>query len=177
MVKRKPIRNVCMVQSAIAAVVLLTMASCGIFSPRDSEAPVDKGRVDPLNFAAILDGASQHFTNLRYEDLFLDGDSTYYDFNSGRFSKTSLIQKLQQIVTGDSLIKVQWFAGDIWTSAGNDTMILTGFKYYIFSNGSTGGTPADSGATNFTVVYNRFWLISRWTDMPLRLGKSFFSPY
>jgi hypothetical protein len=175
MVERKLIRSVCVVQWAVAAILLLAMASCGIFSPRDSETPGDQLRVDPLNFAAILDSSSQHFTNLRYEDLFLDGDSTYYDFNSYRFSKTDLIPKLQQIVTQDSLIEVKWFAGDIWPSAGNDTMILTGFKYYIFTNGNS-GTPADSGSSNFTLVYKRYWQISRWIDMPLRTGRSFFAP-
>ena len=178
MVKRETTEKVVYAcRAAIAAGILFAAVSCGIFSPRDSETPTAVGRTDPLNFSAIMGGTSQAFTRLRYEDLFLDNADVYYDFNSGTFSKTPLIQQLQQIQVQDTLIQVQWHTGDVWKSQGNDTMILSGLKYYIFPNGNTSGAPADSGSSNFTVVYNRDWFISQWTDIPARIGsKSFFSP-
>ena len=133
------------------------------------------GRTDPLNFSAIMEGTNQKFTKLRYEDLFSEG-FVYEDFNSGQSSKNDFIQQLQQIQIQDSLIEVEWIKGDIWKSGGNDTMILSGLRYYIFPDGNLSGMPADSGISNFTVVYNRDWLISQWSDVPSRSGKSFFAP-
>lgn len=160
----------------LAILALALQSSCGIFSPRDSESPAIGGRTDPLNFAAIMDGTSQTFTRLRYEDLFEDNILAYYDFNSGWYSKTQLMQRLQQIQVQDTLIQVQWKAGEVWTNAGNDTMILSGLRYYIFPDGNTSGVAADSGSSNFTVINNRDWIISQWTDVPASAGKSFFAP-
>ena len=165
-------------RAAVAAGILFSAVSCGIFSPRDSEAPTETGRTDPLNFSAIMANTNGHaFTRLRYEDLFLDNADVYHDYLSGTFPKTRLIQRLQQIWVQDSSIHVKWITGDVWTSAGVDTMILSGLKYYIFPGGKTSVPPADSGSSNFTVVYNRDWFISQWTDIPAKSsGKSFFSP-
>jgi hypothetical protein len=161
----------------LAVLVLMIQISCGIFSPRPSETPETSGRTDPLNFAAIMYGTSSAFTKLRYEDLFLDNPDVYFDFNSGLFSKSRLIQKLQQIQILDTLIQVQWKTGEVWKNSGNDTMRLTGLKYYIFPDGNTSGTPADSGGSNFTVIYDGDWFISQWTDVPARTtGSSFFAP-
>jgi hypothetical protein len=63
----------------------------------------------------------------------------------------------------------------VWKNNGNDTIILSGLKYYIFTDGITSGAPADSGSSNFTVIYNRNWIVSLWTDVPSRSGKSFFA--
>jgi hypothetical protein len=161
---------------ALSVLALGFQISCGIFSPRQSESPEVTGRVDPLNFSAIMNGTGQTFNKLRYEDLFLENTSVYYDFNSGTYPKTQLIQRLQQIQVQDTLIQVQWKTGLIWKSAGNDTLILSGMTYYIFPDGNTIVAPSDSGSSNFTVIYNGDWLISQWTDVPARIGKSFFAP-
>jgi len=170
---KRTVVNCCMV---FAAVLLQLLVSCGIFSPRDSESPAIGGRTDPLNFAAIMGNTGQTFTKLRYEDLFLDNDSVYNDFNSGRYYKTPLIQRLQQIQVQDTLIQVKWQAGKVWKSAGIDTMILSELKYYIFPDGNTSGAPSDSGSSNFTVIYKQDWFISKWADVPSGADKSFFAP-
>jgi len=163
---------------AIAVLQLLLLASCGIFSPRSSEPPPPGSpRVDPFNFSAIMAGTGHDFTQLslsEYVNLFVEG-LIYDDFNSGPSTKLLLISKLQSIETQYAKIKVQWTTGQIWTSADNDTMKLSGLKYYIFTD-STSGVPADSGSSNFTVVNNQDWLICQWTDVPARQGKSFFAP-
>ena len=169
---KRAVNNCCMV---FGVVLLQFLASCGIFSTRPSETPDVSGRTDPLNFAAIMDGTSQTFSKLRYEELFLDNADVYYDFNSGTYSKAQLIQKLQQIQVQDTLIQVQWKTGSWWKRA-NDTIALSGLKYYIFPDGNTSGVPADSGSSNFTVIYDGDWRISQWTDVPAKIGKSFFSP-
>jgi hypothetical protein len=161
---------------AMALTALLLQGSCGIFSPRDSEPPIAAGRTDPLNFSAIMENTRQTFTKLRYEDLFIDNPNIYNDFNSGSYGKAPLIQRLQQIQVQFDSIQVRWQAGEVWTSAGNDTMVLTGLKYYIFTDGNTSGAPGDSGVSNFTVIYNRDWFISTWWDVPASAGKSFFAP-
>ena len=162
----------------LALPLLLLMASCGIFSPRSSETPEISGRVDPFNFSAIMAGMAINFTQLSlsaYENLFVDA-FVYDDFNSGPSSKAPLISKLQTIQTQYENIQVQWGGGQILTSADNDTIYLNSLKYYIFTDGNTNGTPADSGSSNFTVVNNQDWLICLWTDIPARQGKSFFAP-
>jgi hypothetical protein len=180
MVKRSVIKVASSGCFVLGVLPLLLLASCGIFSPRSSETPENFGRVDPLNFSAIMAGTGHNFTQLSlssYENLFVDG-LLYEDFNSGSSSKASLIPKLQSIETQYANIKVQWTTGQIWTSADNDTMKLSGLKYYIFTD-STSGVPADSGSSNFTIVNNQDWLICQWADVPNRLpttGKSFFAP-
>lgn len=164
-------------RAAVAAAILFSAFSCDIFSPRLSETPEDLGRVDPLNFSAIMDSTGEKLTKLRYEDLFRD-DIFYEDFNSGTYTKSQLIQRLQQIQIQDTKIHVQWKTGLIWKSAGSDTIKLSGLKYCIFPD-STTGVPADSGSSNFVVVRDRDWLISQWIDVPSRpaiTGKSFFAP-
>jgi hypothetical protein len=179
MVKRSVIKVASSGCFALAVLQLLLLASCGIFSPRSSETPEVPGRVDPFNFSAIMAGTGHTFTQLSlsaYENLFVDHDSVYDDYNSGLYSKAQLISKLQTIQTQYENIQVQWGAGQIWTSADNDTVKLSGLKYYIFTDGNTNGAPADSGSSNFTVVNNQDWLICQWTDIPARQGKSFFAP-
>ncbi|MGA2506252.1 MAG: hypothetical protein ABSF80_02090 [Chitinispirillaceae bacterium] len=178
MVKRSATKAVSGGSRMLAVPLLLLLFSCGIFSPRSSETPEVPGRVDPFNFAAIMAGTGHTFTQLSlsaYENLFVDA-FVYDDFNSGPSSKASLISKLQTIQTQYENIQVQWGAGQIWTSADNDTMKLSGLKYYIFTDGNTSGAPADSGSSNFIVVNNQDWLICQWTDIPARQGKSFFAP-
>jgi|WetSurMetagenome_2_1015567.scaffolds.fasta_scaffold265619_1 hypothetical protein len=176
MVKRNLKRTVVNCGMVFAVVLLQLLVSCNIFSPRDSESPAKEGGgTDPLGFAAIMGNTGQTFTKLRYEDLFLDNDSVYNDFNSGRYSKTQLMQRLQQIVQ-DTLIKVLWQTGKVWKNAGIDTMILSELKYYIFPDGTTSGAPLDSGSSNFTVIYKQDWFISKWVDVPSGANKSFFAP-
>ncbi|MBN2188994.1 MAG: hypothetical protein JW699_06040 [Chitinispirillaceae bacterium] len=160
---------------AFAAALLQLLVSCGIFTPRDSEAPEPGVMIDPFNFAAILENTNENFTSLRYEDLFMESDTVYLDVNYGRSSTTALLQRLHQILIQYPRIQVQWTTGTVWKNSGNDTMVLSGLKYYIFSDSTTGGPPGDSGSSNFTaVIYNRNWVVSLWTDIPSRAGRSFF---
>ena len=177
MVKRTIKRAASGGKSLAFPVLLLLLSSCGIFSPRLSETPEVSGRVDPLNFSAIMDGTGERLTKLRYEDLFRD-DVFYEDFNTVPYTKSQLIQRLQQIQIQDTMIQVKWKRGDFWKSAGNDTIKLSGLKYSIFPDGDTTIAPADSGSSNFIVVRDRDWLISQWIDVPARpasTGKSFFA--
>jgi hypothetical protein len=81
------------------------------------------------------------------------------------------VQRLQQILQYTN-IHITWIKGTSWTSQDNDTMILSGLKYFI----DTSGVPLDSGSSNFTVVNKLDWIICQWTDVPARGGKSFFAP-
>jgi len=156
------------------AAAFLSMASCGIFNPRDSETPEpEEGWVDRLNFAAIMENTNENFTSLRYEDLFMESDTVYRDVNYGWSSTTALIQALHQILIQYPQIKVQWTTGTVWKNSGNDTMILSGLRYYIFID-STAATPDDSGSSHFTVIHSMNWIISSWTDVPSGAGRSFF---
>jgi hypothetical protein len=159
-----------------AAAALLFLTSCGIFTPRDSETPEPGVMIDPFNFASIMENTNESFTSLRYEDLFLESDTVYHDVNYGWSSKTELIQRLHQILMQYPLIQVQWTGGTWWKNNANDTMILSGLRYYIFTDGNTAGAPYDSGSSNFTVIYNMNWIVSSWTDVPSGAGKSFFDP-
>lgn len=161
--------------STCAAVIAVVMASCGIFSPRDSETPEIPGRLDPLNFKAILAGTGEQFTKLQYEDLLSD-TLLYEDMNSGPYSKDRLIQRLHYIQQQYLHIQVRWTAGGIWKNSSNDTIILSGLKYSVFLSGDYYSTPDDSGSSNFTVVKGLEWHISQWYDMPAGSGKSFYSP-
>ncbi|MBN1130543.1 MAG: hypothetical protein JXA71_16240 [Chitinispirillaceae bacterium] len=154
-------------------VTVTCLFSCGIFTPRDSETPDVSGRVDPLNFAAIMGGTGEEFSKLRYEDLFNDA-VVYEDINSGLYAKTQLIQRLQQIRVQYPEIRVQWEPGD--QSRRNDTIILSDLKYRVFQNGNVSGTPDDSGSSIFTVVKDWEWYIIQWRDVPGKQEKSFFSP-
>jgi hypothetical protein len=153
----------------------LLQASCGIFSPRSSETPEVPARIDPLNFSAIMDGTGHAFTKLLYDDLFMEAFG-YDDLHSGSHPKSVFVPYLQQIQTQYPNIQVQWKRGQIYRSADNDTMVLSGLEYYIFPDGNTSGPPADSGSSNFTVVNDQDWLIYQWTDVPSGAGRSFFAP-
>jgi hypothetical protein len=153
-------------------------ASCGIFSLRDSEQPVTPEKVDPLNFAAVMEksgsdglGTGERFTKLRYEDLFLDG-LNYEDINSGVYAKSQLIQRLQQIKIQYPSITVTWEGGEWWKRS--DTLLVTDIRYSIDTAGA--GSPVKTGSSNFIVVKDWEWHIAEWRDAPGKQEKSFFSP-
>jgi hypothetical protein len=162
----------------LATAATVWCASCSIFSPRDSEQPISPEKVDPLNFAAIMEesgsdglGTGEKFTKLRYEDLFDDG-LNYEDINSGVFTKNQLIQRLQQIQIQYPSIKITWEGGEWWKRT--DTLIFTDIRYSIDTAGA--GSPVETGSSNFIAVKDWEWHITEWRDAPGKKEKSFFSP-
>ncbi|MBN1130861.1 MAG: hypothetical protein JXA71_17870 [Chitinispirillaceae bacterium] len=152
---------------------MLLYSGCSLFSPRESEWPVDPGRVDPLNFASIMDGTPERFTRLRYEDLF-EERVLYEDINSGVYGKSQLILRLQQIQRQYPLVQVAWEGGRWWKR--NDTIFLSDLAYTVMPEGMQGTAPAETGTSNFIVAKEWEWRIVEWRDIPAKPGKSFFSP-
>jgi hypothetical protein len=161
------------------ALSVITIFSCGVFSPRASETPEPTGKLDPLNFKKIMTGTGEQFTKPLYEDYFADGD-IYEDINSGLSSKDRLIQWLHSIIAQQKYrnILVEWTnkPDGIYKNSSNDTMVLSGLTYAIYFSGTPGTVPDDSGSSNITLVKNLEWRIAFWKDMPVGNQKSFFSP-
>lgn len=158
---------------SIASFALLAFAGCGLFSPRDSEFPVAPGRVDPLSFASILDATPEHFTRLRYEDMF-DDRLRYEDINSGVSGKGQLVQRLQQIQGNYPSIQVTWTGGQ-WRTR-NDTIFISDITYTVLLQGTQDPAAMETGASNFVVAKEWEWRIVDWRDVPAKPDKSFFSP-
>lgn len=152
------------------------LLSCNIFSPRPSQQPNITVNPDPLSIKTILMGTGEKFSAAQLlEDLF-ENDLAYEDINSGTYSKSQCIQRLQQIQIQNATIKILWVPGQVWKNANSDTLVLTGLKYRVYLSGNTGMVPNDSGSSNFSVAKGLEWRIFQWRDIPGRPGKSFFSP-
>jgi len=162
---------------ALLPVALL--CSCGIFTPRQSQTPEGNSTSDPLNFSELVTGTSYQFASLQFENLFAGNDSQYFDYNSGLFTKTALIQRLNQIVTAYNHIQVHW-TGITSISNSPDSVTLTVAKYTIVLNtgNSSSSTASDSGGpVNFYLVQNSGWHIIFWQEnTPKAASASFFSP-
>ena len=171
-----------MVKHGVRWTVLFALAacSCSLFSPRPSQPPLPtaNGRVDPLNFSALVQGTNYHFTKFDYEDLFYgdDANQIYDDQISGYFSKNDLIGRLDQIQTKYPDDTVWW--DSLHLSQATPTIVLiSNAKYYFDTSRSPGVPPMDSGTANFTLVDSSgYWQISQWVDNSSRQGASFFSP-
>jgi hypothetical protein len=161
-----------------AALALLALVSCGIFSPRDSETPSPNSvaQADPFHFQSILDRSNQMFGQQEYEELFTD-DFSYVDINSGAWGKNDLIQRLRQIISSSDSVQVFWQSVGDPRNSGN-TIIVTGMKYFIYKHNDS--SPAAIGNSDFQIVRiaggDNKWHISSWRDVPGTTGKSFFAP-
>ena len=159
----------------LAAAAVLLLSSCGLFDPRPSESPEVSGNLDPLNFAAILNGTGEQFTRLKYEDLFID-DLSYEDLNSEKYPRNQVIQRLQQIQIQNPDILVQWEGGIPWKNTNIDTIIVSSIRYSIYVNGTHGSPPDYTGTSTFVIAKQLEWHICQWQDVPDGSQKSFFSP-
>jgi hypothetical protein len=165
--------------AAVCCLAACGVLSCGIFSPRDSEAPEVQGNLDPLHFKQIMAGTGEQFTNPQYEDFFDEGD-IYEDINSGISSKDRLIQRLRYITSQQQYqnILVRWSntPTGIFENSANDTLVLSGLTYSVRFSGNPDAVPDDSGSANIILAKNLEWRIVFWKDMPANNQKSFFSP-
>lgn len=162
-----------------ACLLLAGVLGCDMFSVRDAEEPSLTVTEDPLNFGGLLDGTSERFDRLHYDELFAESFE-YRQGTSAPKYRSEFTSRLRAIEGTHPDIAVEWARTDsaLFSRIEGYTVELDSALYYVYLTGDRTGAPDFSGYSDIGLRYMGYWAIMYWTDFPAATvqGYSFFNP-
>jgi hypothetical protein len=159
--------------------VVLCLASCGVFSVRDSESPVGPATVDPLNFQRVLHGLEEEL-HQDYNDVF--AECVYRQDGAAGPEKQAadVLTRLRTIEMQYRDIVVDWQRTEdpVLTHNLGDEVRVDNVRYEVYLNGSASDSAEFTGYADFVLVNELDWAVKAWDDYPDNpaQGLSFFNP-
>ncbi len=160
---------------------LLVFHGCQIFSPREDFEEPQGETVDPYNFDGILKSLGEHFISTNPVELF-DMNMIYIDLNTGperKFNKNQIINNFRNLLEQKYDFSVTWSDSTADHQDRGDSLLINKVRYQITCKQKKNSdiTLTEYGSSDFILKGKPAWRISKWTDIPDRVGRpSFFAP-
>jgi hypothetical protein len=148
-----------------AGFIIISMFSCGLFTPRNVEPPGDDTFIDPFRLGSILNGTGAQFSKTSYEDIF-DSNFQFKAWDNVAYSRENEIERLKTIKAScNCSLSTEWDTCENVGEIRNETSMTLCRTFFVTHHYSS-GTTIDTGEVEFSLsqLSINTWTIVLWKE-------------